>query len=307
MECCGADVRGVRRIYASHVIVNLTDLLTRFGWMKPASTDTNASDTNSGTEKGWHTAIKTLEEVAESHKWLTTVVLFGFILIKVVWMARGNIQTALGIFNSAGTVTVIVGGLLSAFPLVSALVLGLVIFELARKFPSGVERIVWLIGLAAAVGCFFLTPWPIAAVSVLLGTFSGLVMKIKKKVMQRILLSFLLLASIGLIVHPLLYSVWLPRELLTVPKLGSTKQMSRQDVAGYVLSDSNGWVSLLQTGQRTITRYRSEEVVARVLCQGQTVPMPGAPRWYKSGDSPWETLFPRDSGPLPPCSGRARP
>jgi hypothetical protein len=128
-------------------------------------------------------------------------------------------------------------------------------------------------------------------------------MKIKKKVVQRILLSFLLLASIGLIVHPLLYSVWLPHELLTVPKLGSTKQMSRQDVAGYVLSDGNGWISLLQTGQRTITRYRNEEVVARVLCQGQTVPMPGAPRWYKSGDSPWETLFPRDSGPLPPCSG----
>jgi len=82
--------------------------------------------------------------------------LFGFVVIKVIWMARGDIPTTLGVFNSAGLATVIAGGLLSAFPLISAIVLGLATFELSRTWLSVRtflrDTFVVMIGLAAAVG-----------------------------------------------------------------------------------------------------------------------------------------------------------
>jgi len=255
------------------------------------------------TEKRWwRHGIEALENAADKHKWLLVAATSGFVLLKVVWITRGDIPSALGVFNSAGPVTVFVGGLLSALPLVSALVLSLVLFELAWHFRSAFRRrTVWLAWLIACVGCFFLTPWPLAAASVLLGGLSGLVMRIEKRPARHILLSAWILLSIYLILHPLLYAVWLPRETLTVTKGVSPGHTNRQYVAGYVLSDSSGWISLLQTGQRAISRFRSQEVTARALCQGQVLSMPYAPQWYKSGHSLWKTISPNSSRALPPC------
>jgi len=270
--------------------------------MEQSSSESIKPDSNSGKREAWQNSIKQLEEAAEEHTFLATAALFGLILMKVIWMASGNIETALGIFNSAGPVTVVVGGLVSAFPLVLAIALGFFFLNLARRFPSWPERFTWLTGLLGAAGCFFLTPWPIAAATALVGLFSGLTSEIKrKKVVQRGLLSVLVLASVFLILNPLLYAVWLPHEILTVPKLGTTKQSDKQYITGYVLSDDDGWITLLQTPSRTIARFRGDEVAARTLCQGQAVAMPGAPRWYKNADSPWKALMPGVGGALSPC------
>jgi hypothetical protein len=286
----------------------------------------------------WRHAIDRLEKVIGAHKWLIVTALFGFVIIKVIFMARGNVQIALGIFNSAGTTTVVAGGILSAFPLISALALGLSIFQLTWSFPrtaahyraSGAQespepiseenkerqasrkwcavkawardvKLTWLALLAATVACFFITPWLIAATSAILGILSGIAARMGNGIVRRISFLILLLASIYLVLYPLLYAVWLPHEILKVPKQACPKQGDKQYVVGYVLSDSNGWISLLLSGQRNICRLKEEEVTARTLCQANIVSMPRMTEWYKSGDTPEKVILPRATATLPPC------
>jgi hypothetical protein len=123
---------------------------------------------------------------------LITALLFGFVVIKVVWIARGDIPTALGVFDSAGLAMVVVGGFLSAFPLISAIVLGLAMFELSKTcnrkktfpFIKLSDRPVGVIAVVAAVGCFFLAPWPIMAFSTLIGPGMGFLSRKKKPLRQ---------------------------------------------------------------------------------------------------------------------------
>jgi hypothetical protein len=227
---------------------------------------------------------------------LLAVLLSAFIVIKVIYVAQGDIQTALGVFSNAGVAAVIAGSLLSAFPLISAAVLGLASFELAtcrriRIFPFTEQRaaVLWVIWGSAAVSCILLTPWTIAAASLLLGLFFGLVTKMKKRRAKKIFLFLLSLASIYLVVNPLLYAVWLPHEVLAVNELNGRKVVP-QPVSGYVLSDSNGWVSVLRTGERRIYRFHSNEVISRTLCRGRLVPAPLLPDLFKDADSPWQTF-----------------
>ena len=72
-------------------------------------------------------------------------------------------------------------------------------------------------------------------------------------------------------------------------------------MVGYVLSDSNGWVSLLQTGERRIYRFRSEDVTARALCEAGSFSMVGAPSWYNSPSSLWNKLPLGESKTLTSC------
>src|SRR5262249_38657589 len=88
-----------------------------------------------------------------------TALAFSYVIIKVIWIARGDIPTALGVFNSAGLATVIVGGLLSALPVISATALGWAVFQISRcwlrqrKFPRATYP--WIVLSAAGIACFF--------------------------------------------------------------------------------------------------------------------------------------------------------
>jgi hypothetical protein len=246
-----------------------------------------------GDKKWWHRLLGKISVMAKEPA-LITVLLFAFVVIKVVYIAQGDIQTALGVFNSASLTTVIVGGLLSAFPIVFAGILGLATYELIRgasfrKPPGVVEVVIWG---AAALGCLFLTPWPIFAFTVVLGIISGLVVrrwlrsepeaaqdpKSRKSRMARVAgYSVLFLVSLYFVLNPLLYAVWLPHETLTFKKV--------TPITGYVLSDANGWISVLRTNERRIYRYRTEDVLKRILCRGTSVPMPYFPvKQLKSAD-----------------------
>jgi hypothetical protein len=253
-----------------------------------------------------------------------TVLAFAFVVIKVIWIARGDIPTALGVFNSAGIATVIAGGLLSALPLISAIALGLAVFENIKswlssdrvplqpagrgarvrhtlgKFPR--DPFIWTVFIAAAAACFLLTPWPVMASGALLGLVSGIVAwaasKPKKPVNNRrkrirevgggVIWAALGILFFMLVLNPLLYAVWLPHERLTVANPGQ----QQQSAVGYVLSDSNGWVSLLRTGERRIYRYRSEDVKVRALCRAGSISWPYAPSWLNKPNSLWNTIFP---------------
>lgn len=263
----------------------------------------------------WLGTLGAINKTAAKNAALVTAFLFAFIIIKVFYIAHGNTETALGVFNSAGPTTVIVGALLSVFPLISALLLALALFELSRgapfvKAPPFIRRdydAVWVILLVAAVACLFLTPWPIMVTSVILGLASGFVLRLSsiterlKKLWLKLALTcmgwvFLLLFFVVFILNPVMYAVWLPHEILTFSNGGSPE-------AGYVLSDSNGWVSQLRSGQRRIYRYRSEDVTSRTLCRGgQSLPsMPFVPNSLTSPDSLWQTIYPSSTKKLPKC------
>jgi lactoylglutathione lyase len=254
----------------------------------------------------WLRETRVLRGLISKEPALITALLFSFVVIKVIWIARGDIPTALGVFDSAGLAIVIAGGLVSAFPLISAIALGIATFEIGsslracRVFPR--DKFVVVIGSAAVVGCFFLTPWPIMLLGASLGLVIGYLSWVKrsaKKValaIQRAILLLLLLISFFLIVNPLLYAVWLPHEILTLAKPGGQQEV------GYVLSDGNGWVSLLRTGERRIYRFRSEDVNARALCRAKSFSMPLVPASVNNPSSLWNILLPGVNKNVRSCS-----
>jgi hypothetical protein len=266
--------------------------------------------------------------------WQFIIVLaFVFVVIKVIWIARGDIPTALGVFNSAGPATVIAGGLLSALPLISAIALGLAVFEITKSWllpdrarlppavrRGGVRRVfgkfprdpfVWTVFITAAVACFLLTPWLVMASGAVLGLVSGILARAASKAEKpvnkrrkwiRAIGGGVTWAAVGilffmLVLNPLLYAVWLPHEVLTIANPGQ----QQQSAVGYVLSDSNGWVSLLRTRERRIYRYRSEDVKARALCRARSISWPYAPAWFNKPNSLWNTIFPSENKKLLSC------
>jgi len=262
---------------------------------------------------GWLRVVSRLSDRIGMWQFIT-VLAFGFVVIKVIWIARGDIPTALGVFNSTGLPTVIAGGLLSALPLISAAALGLAAFEIVKsllltgKFPRDIP--VWAGFSAAAVAGFVLTPWPVMASGAFLGLISGVAAaraasKTKKStnnrrkwigVVRRVgawgvvgVLSFIL------VLNPLLYAVWLPHETLTLAN------SSPHSMVGYVLSDSNGWISLLRTGERRIYRFRMEDVTARNLCSERSFSMPFAPSWFNNPRPLLNLLIRGESRALKAC------
>jgi hypothetical protein len=240
----------------------------------------------------WLQGARALRGLIGKEPALITALLFSFVVIKVIWIARGDIPTALGIFDRAGLATVIAGGLLSAFPLIPAIIFGIAMFELGRSLLH--DKFALMIGCAAAVGGFFLTPWTIMACGAVLGLVSGFLVE-KAAFFRKAIFVFLLLGSLFLL-NPLLYAVWLPHETLTIGNPGR-----QQSAVGYVLSDSNGWVSLLRTGQRRIYRYRSEDVKARTLCRARSFSWPFAPPWLNNPSSLWNIIFPGENTKLLSC------
>jgi hypothetical protein len=241
----------------------------------------------------WLQGARALRGLIGREPALITALLFSFVVIKVIWIARGDIPTALGVFDSAGLATVIAGGLLSVFPLIPAIIFGIAMFEFGRSLFR--DKFALIIGCAAAVSGFFLTPWTIMACSAVLGLASGFLVT-KAPFLRKAVFVFLLLGSLFLL-NPLMYAVWLPHEMLTIANPGQ----QQQSVVGYVLSDSNEWVSLLRTGQRRIYRYRSEDVKARALCRAGSFSWPFAPPWLNNPSSLWIIIFPGENTKLLSC------
>jgi hypothetical protein len=174
------------------------------------------------SEKWWLDGAVKVRRAIRNEPALISALLFGFVVIKVIYIAHGDIQTALGVFNSAGLATVLVGGLLSSFPLVSAVALGLATFKLISQW----DAIMGTIWLVTVVSCLVLTPWPIMVLSAALGFGFGCAARKRKseeqshtrKIARYVTLIALSVVSLILVLNPLLYGVWLPHEELTLGK-----------------------------------------------------------------------------------------
>jgi hypothetical protein len=71
----------------------------------------------------------------------------------------------------------------------------------------------------------------------------------------------LLLPSCGFGLTNFLYSMWLPHEDIVLATKGSAHEV------GYVLDDSNSWMTILRSGERRIIRVRDSDVLSRRLCE----------------------------------------
>jgi hypothetical protein len=111
----------------------------------------------------WADAVKPLPAVLnrlEKHALTVTILLFAFLALKAIVMSRGDIPTALGIFQTTSPAVTVIGALLSALPLAAVAVLVVIGYRAAKEASS--EG--YALAVAAALVCFFVTPWPVLIV-----------------------------------------------------------------------------------------------------------------------------------------------
>lgn len=246
---------------------------------EPAQDDSVSSATTEGSvnpaakiESGWSDALKPLPAVLkqlEARKLTVTILLFVFLILKVIVPAKGDIPTALAIFQTTSLAVTVIGALLSALPLVAVAALLLFSYRAARN--ASLEG--YALAAAAILICFFVTPWPVLAASVIVGPIAGYTMRQRQRltrmqgsrllklgtllVLTPCLIVFVYIA--GITTWRVLYDVWLPHEMLTM-------QSGRVEV-GYVLNENGNWLPILRSGERRLVRYRETQVEKRTLCQ----------------------------------------
>jgi hypothetical protein len=223
-------------------------------------------------ESRWSEAVKPLPAVLkqlEERKLTVSILLFAFLILKVIVPAKGDIPTALAIFQTTSLAVTVIGALLSALPLVAVAVLVLIGYRAARN--ASLEG--YALAVVAVLVCFFLTPWPVLAASVVVAPIAGYTMRQRQRlartrgprwqklgtllVLAPCLIVFVYIA--GMTTWRVLYDVWLPHEMVTL-------QSGRVEV-GYVLNDNSNWIPILRSGERRLVRYRETQVNNRALCQ----------------------------------------
>jgi hypothetical protein len=220
----------------------------------------------------WSDAVKPLPAILgrlERRPLGVTILLFAFLAVKVIVVAKGDIPTALGIFQDTNPAVTAIGALLSGLPLGAVAVLVIMGYRAAEEV--SVEG--YALAVAAAVACFFITPWPILVASLIVAPVAGYTMRLRQRLtrtqrkgwLKRATLLILIpclavfLYVAGVTTWRVLYDVWLPHEAVTI-------QSGRIEV-GYVLSDNGDWISILRSGQRQIVVYRETQVEKRAECQ----------------------------------------
>lgn len=192
-----------------------------------------------------------------------SLVLFTFLILKVIAVAKGDTFTALGILQTASLTTIVVGGLLSGLPLLAAALFVAVVYRLIRDWPrQGYAG--YALTAASLLVCIFVTPWFLLAitsiVAILLAVYARLFGNRRAWPWEgvRIVAVIAVLFFTSVAAWDVLYNVWLPQEVVSF--------VSNKHVAGYVLDDRGNWVSILLAGQRKLVRFPAAQVEERVLC-----------------------------------------
>jgi hypothetical protein len=261
-----------------------------------------------------------------------------FVVIKCYVLARGDITTALGVLQYAGLATVVIAGLLSSLPILLAAMLAYTVsqmtwplFALARSCrartwsrivgaspgrtpkPPALALPLLAVSLAALVLSVFFTPWTYLVIAVILGGLIGLTQEWTRRIpakpaesRRRRGLSLLgvwflavVFSGVTLIaVILMLYTVWVPHEIVTFrPDTVIAGRVVPPEV-GYVLSEGNGWITMLTTGrgeEHTIIRYPDTTVTAQDVCE--RLPSPHHSwSYFFDAVTPWRLAVGSSSG-----------
>jgi hypothetical protein len=233
------------------------------------------------TRKQWRDALRPLPGVVDWYKvnaFAGILLAAGFVVLKCYVIARGDLTTALGILQYVGLATVVTASLLSSLPILAAAMLASALSQMTSSLVPEVvsaSRIkkpkppvfTWRL-VAATVGAFVLaavfSPWTYLPTAAIIGLVIG-VTRARGAPSLRTVVGWLaaLIALPFVIVN--LNAVWLPHEIVTFKP---STHLSRE--VGYVLSEDDGWITILITGrlhEHTIIRVLDAAVKTQTVCE----------------------------------------
>jgi hypothetical protein len=227
----------------------------------------------------WRDAFRPIPEIFgwyKDHAAAGTLILAAFLVAKGYVIARGNLATALGILQYAGLASVVIAGLLSSLPILTALMLGWIIFRMVRGWFPGFHpesrKALTCVLLGSFVLSVFFTPVPYMLAAIVLGSLAGLVEGWRPRGWRVWTSRILVWAFAGIATITMLYTVWVPHEIVKLrpgaPGIGLTPNERAGYVLGYVLADDpGGWITILTSGSRTIVRFRDATVRSITVCE----------------------------------------
>lgn len=203
----------------------------------------------------------------------------AFVVLKCYTIARGDLTTALGILQYAGLATVVIAGLLSSLPILTAAMLAYAVIQMIGSLGARDRRVqsaVVILGAFVLAAVF--TPWTYLIFAAVIGLVIGLVRpRCARKWMRMVYVLVALCTLPAVVVN--LAGVWLPHEIVTF-RPGALPHGGTQEV-GYVLSEDSAWITMLITGQgqeHIIIRVPDATVKTQKVCERQ--PVPGNPTSY---------------------------
>lgn len=225
---------------------------------------------------------------------LTGAVLsFGFVILKVLFVARGDLTTTLGIVKSAGSVQILVGTVVSGLPMLTA---AFVLFAFYRfgASPSD-EHWTWLpaylrrgrgnwrtdapyLFLFAILVSGWFAPGILFASGIIVGALLG---PMRRRINRRrsrdrgpepqqVTTPWTsVLAHTGMVIAatPMvavgLFQMWLPYEAV---HFTSGDPRTTHVAVGSVIDDGGTWDTVLLTGSRALARIEDDAVFQRAIC-----------------------------------------
>ena len=203
----------------------------------------------------------------ESRKAKAGLLLFGVLFGKILLVARGDIDVALGMVNRLGPVSVVTGVALSLVPLGLALLAGgaMLVLTLDRLDPGALDSdladAAMPLFIVSTVAALCISQSISVIASLVAGVTGACVWKATRKWLSVpifVVALFVLLSNVG----GSMVSVWLPTEYLRVRPGPSEEQ-----VVGHVLDVSDGWAYVFTTDDRTLRQYKSDQIAARTVCR----------------------------------------
>jgi hypothetical protein len=225
----------------------------------------------------WRDALKPIPTIIGWYKanvFAGILLAAGFVVLKGYVIARADLATALGILQYAGLATVVTAGLLSSLPILAAVMLAFtVIHMIGSRDTPGLRWRLAVVMLGAFVLAAVLTSWAYLVLAVVLGLMIGAVLRwdVPKWGAWPVYALVAIIAGAAVILS--LYTVWVPHETVhfrphTLPPHTVPKDVQ----VGYVLSEGNGWITMLTSGAHQIVRYPDADVITQVVCERHPKP-----------------------------------
>jgi hypothetical protein len=220
----------------------------------------------------WRQALRPLPEIVDWYKanpFAGTLLAAGFVVLKCYVVARGDLATALGILQYTGVGAVVAASALSSLPILTAAALAYAVFHVASRRPW--RQLLWVMAGAFVLTAVF-APWTYLALAVLIGVAAAVIRRLPARKLATRLLT-VLVAGVGVVAVIVgLYTVWVPHEIVTFRP--GTLPRGKMVEVGYVLSEDNGWITMLTTGlgeEHRIIRVRDAAVKKQAVCERRPV------------------------------------
>jgi len=206
---------------------------------------------------------------------ITTLALFGFVIIRVLIVARGDVPVALAIVTGVGIATVVVNMIIGSLPFMVAIGITPLLIYLMLGKPDVWRQVLAEATVLILVIILFLTatwqsflsflPFPCAVVGFLIyqkrqaPPEASFAWNRLAPLMQRGIAYVTIVIAIESLVLLSAYSpVWLPAEIIRTDSYSYT--------VGYVLNEQGDWYSILKEDPGIILRIEKTHIKERTIC-----------------------------------------